>query len=212
MLNTPTYHHFPPIPSKSKAASKTWTTSILRRFQSIVLGKNQWLSNLKMVPTWESWHAAPSSWRTWSEPSKRQLTSWTNSLSKPLDKEFNSSPLWQDQLNKPLALILGETRGLKSKLTSLRLSAQDNNRIPVRSHAPQQDIEKIYTETMTHEETYLLVCELTPGGVSSEVRPGRGGHLMLTQREASCEISRKTDASTLLHVDLRGESIATILP
>ena len=38
------------------------------------------------------------------------------------DKEFNSSPLWWDQLNKPLALILGDIRGLRRKLTSLRLS------------------------------------------------------------------------------------------
>ena len=65
---------------------------------------------------------------------------------------------------------------------------------------------------MTHEETYRLVRKLTIRGASSEVRPGQGRHLMLTQRRASREFAEKTDASTLLHVDLRGESIATLLP
>ena len=34
---------------------------------------------------------------------------------------------------------------------------------------------------------------------------------MLTQRGARNEVLGKTDASTLLHIDLRGESIATLL-
>ena len=72
----------------------------------------------------------------------------------------------------------------------------------MRSHTPYQGVEEIYVEAMTHEETYLLVRELTPKGVSSEVRPSRGEHLVLTQRGVSSEVARRTDASTLLHVDL----------
>ena len=44
------------------------------------------------------------------------------------------------------------------------------------------------------------------------MRPGQGGHLVLTQQGASNKVTRRTDVSTLLHVDLRGESIATLLP
>ena len=47
-----------------------------------------------------------------------------SSLFEPLNKEFNSFSLWQDQLNKPMALTFGETRRPRSKLMSLRSSLQ----------------------------------------------------------------------------------------
>ena len=141
---------------------------MLRRLWSIVLGKSWWSSKLTMAPTWGSWSVALSGWRTWSEPSRQQSISWTNSLSKLLGKEFSSAPIWLDHLSRPLALILGETRGLRSKLC-LRLSSQDNNHIHVKGHTPHQGVEEIYAELMTQEETYLFVRELTIGGASSEV-------------------------------------------
>ena len=39
MLNTPTCHHLPSIPSKNKAASETRTTFMMRRFLNIILEK-----------------------------------------------------------------------------------------------------------------------------------------------------------------------------
>ena len=50
----------------------------------------------------------------------------------------------------------------------------------MRDHALHQGLEEIYAKLMTHEETYLLVCELTIGGASNEVRLGQGRHLALT--------------------------------
>ena len=92
------------------------------------------------------------------------------------------------------------------------MSSQDDDHIHVRGHAPHQSVDEIYAEPMTHEETYLFVRELTIGGASSKVRPCQGSHLVLTQRGTNNEFTEKTDASTLLHIDLRGESIATLLP
>ena len=129
-----------------------------------------------------------------------------------LGKEFSFFPIWRNHLSRPLALIPVEIKGLRSKLMSLRLSSQDGGHIHVRGHSPHQSVEEIYVEPMSHDETYLLVRELIIGGASSEVRPGQGMHLMLTQRGASNEFTKKTDASTLLHVDLRGESIVALLP
>ena len=81
----------------------------------------------------------------------------------------------------PIALILGETESRRSKLMSLRLSSQDGGHIHVKGRAPHQSVEETYAEQMMHRRTYLLVCELTVGPMSYEVRPSQDGHLMLTQ-------------------------------
>ena len=76
---------------------------------------------------------------------------------------------------------MGEIKGHRSKLTSLRLSLRDGGHIHGRGHAPYQSVEEIYAEPMTYRGTYLLVRELIKGGTSYEERPGQERHLMLTQ-------------------------------
>ena len=85
------------------------------------------------------------------------------------------------------------------------MSSQDGSHIHERGRIPHQNVEEIYAEPMTHVGTYLLVRELTTGGASCEVRPGQERHLVLTQLGVSSKFVERTDASTLLCVDLRGE-------
>ena len=92
------------------------------------------------------------------------------------------------------------------------MSSQDDNHIHVRGPTPHHGVEGIYAELMMHEETYLFVHELTIKGASSDVKLGQGMYLVLTQRGVSGECIEKTNVSTLLHVDMRGESIASLLP
>ena len=75
------------------------------------------------------------------------------------------------QLNKLLALIVGETKGFKSKLTSLRMSSQEVDCISVGCRALHRGIEEIYVKGMTHEETFHPVHELTSREASSKVKP-----------------------------------------
>ena len=79
---------------------------------------------------------------------------------------------------------------------SLRSSSQVADCINRGSRAPHQGTEEM------HEETYLLIHELTTGGASSEVRPDQGGHLVLIRRGASSEVAGRIDVSTLLHVNM----------
>ena len=44
-----------------------------------------------------------------------------------------------------------------------------------------------------HEETYLIIPELTTGGASSGVRPNQGGNLMPILQGASSEVAGRTD-------------------
>ena len=64
---------------------------------------------------------------------------------------------------------------------------------------------------MTHEWTYLLVCDLIVEATSYEVKPSQKRHLALTQRGSSCVFIEKTDASTRLRVDQQGKNIAAPL-
>ena len=70
---------------------------------------------------------------------------------------------------------------------SLILSSQVANRISGGSRVPHQGIEEM------HEETYLIIPELTTGGASSGVRPNQGGNLMPILQGASSEVARRTD-------------------
>ena len=63
-----------------------------------------------------------------------------------------------------------------------------------------------------HKETYLLIRELTIEGASSEVRPDQGGHLVPIRQGESNKVAKRTNVSTLLHVNLRGGNIAAPLP
>ena len=95
-----------------------------------------------------------------------------------------------------LAFILGETKGRRRKLTSLKSSLQDCGHIHGKGRAPHQRVKEISAEPVTHEGTYLFLLELTIGATSCKVRPGQERHLVLTQRGASREFIERTDAST----------------